>query len=253
VKIPQRAVRRRVTGDECDLFRYEKALNRSGFMTVAGIDEAGRGACAGPLVVGAAVFDVSSKRTARVLEGLTDSKLLTEQTREEMYDKIIKVAIAWSTVSIPPAEVDSLGLHVANIQGMRRALARLEIQIDYALTDGFAVSGLPVPNLGIWKGDQVCGCVSAASVLAKVTRDRMMRQLHERWPEYGFAEHKGYVTASHRAALAEHGATPEHRFCFEPVRRAMGLPSRRPVDSLEDPGSDSDLTERPESDQEVVA
>lgn len=251
MKIPQRAVRRRVTGDECDLFRYEKALTRSGFLTIAGIDEAGRGACAGPLVVAAAVLDVSSKRTARALEGLTDSKLLTHESRERMYDKIVKVAVAWSVVSIPAPEVDAIGLHVANIQGMRRALARLSANADYALTDGFAVSGLPVPNLGIWKGDQVCGCVSAASVLAKVTRDRTMCELDQRWPEYGFAEHKGYVTASHRRALMQHGATPEHRVCFEPVRRAMGLPPRI---TLPRSGSTelTDLTERPE-DQEVVA
>lgn len=220
VALPQRAVRRRVTGGEHPLFRYERALNRSGFAVVAGADEAGRGACAGPLVVGAAVLDVTSRKVARTLAELGDSKQLTAATRDRVYDRITAHAISWSTVVVPATEVDQIGLHVANIEGMRRALARLDSDVDYVLSDGFAVPGLAVPNLGVWKGDQVCGCVAAAGVLAKVTRDRIMIELDSQWPQYGFAIHKGYVTAMHREALAQFGPSPAHRQSFAPVRRA---------------------------------
>lgn len=209
-----------MTGSDVDRFRYEKALMRSGFVSIAGLDEAGRGACAGPLVIGAAVLDVKAKRTVRALAELNDSKQLTAAARERVYDQITTFALAWTTVIIESQDVDSIGLHVANLQGMRRALARLDVETDYALTDGFAVPGLPVPSLGVWKGDEVCGCVSAAGVLAKVTRDRIMCDLDVMYPQYGFAEHKGYVTAPHRNALAKHGASPVHRQCFAPVRNA---------------------------------
>ena len=221
MRLPTRAPRRRVTGSDDSLFRYERALHRSGFMGIAGVDEAGRGACAGPLVIGAAILDVTSTRTVRTLAELGDSKQLTAAARERVYDRVTKNAISWATVIVPPDEVDRIGLHVANIEGMRRALARLDSDVDYVLSDGFAVPGLPVPNLGVWKGDQVCGCVSAAGVLAKVTRDRIMVELDEQWPSYGFAIHKGYVTSMHRAALAEFGPSPVHRQSFAPVRRAQ--------------------------------
>jgi len=126
-------------------------------------------------------------------------------------------------VVIPPQEVDRIGLHVANVQGMRRALAQLTVAPAYALTDGFPVPGLDVPGLAVWKGDRVAGCIAAASVVAKVTRDRLMVKLHESWPEYDFATHKGYCTEVHQAALAEHGPCPEHRFCYVNVRIAAGI------------------------------
>lgn len=155
------------------------------------------------------------------LAELTDSKLLTPAARERVYDRVVASAVSWSVVVIPPAEVDRLGLHVANLAGMRRALARLDPAPAYALTDGFPVRGLGVPGLGVWKGDRVSACVAAASVLAKVTRDRLMVELHDRFPAYGFAVHKGYVTAAHAAALAEHGPCPEHRRSYVNVRRAL--------------------------------
>lgn len=218
--LPARAVRRRVTGGDHPLFRYERALQRSGFAVIAGVDEAGRGACAGPLVVGAAVLDVTSRKVVRTLAELGDSKALTAAARDRVYDRITEHAISWTTVIVPAAEIDEIGLHVANIEGMRRALARLDSDVDYVLSDGFAVPGLPVPNLGVWKGDQVCGCVAAAGVLAKVTRDRIMIELDSQWPQYGFAVHKGYVTSMHREALATHGPSAVHRQSFAPVRRA---------------------------------
>ncbi|HAM23749.1 MAG TPA: ribonuclease HII [Actinobacteria bacterium] len=219
--LPTRVPRRRVTGPADSLFRYERALQRSGFIGIAGVDEAGRGACAGPLVVGAAILDVTSTRTVRALGELADSKLLTPAARERVYDQVTAHAVSWSTVIVPPQEVDRIGLHVANIEGMRRALARLDSHVDYVLSDGFAVPGLAMPNLGVWKGDQVCGCVSAAGVLAKVTRDRIMVELDAQWPQYGFGVHKGYVTSMHREALAEFGPSPVHRQSFAPVRRAQ--------------------------------
>lgn len=221
MRLPDRAPRRRVTPGADSLFRFERALRRCGFSVIAGVDEAGRGACAGPLVIGAAVLDVGSRGVARALAELGDSKQLTAATRERVYDRITAHAISWSTVVVPAAEVDRIGLHVANIEGMRRALARLAADVDYVLSDGFAVPGLAVPNLGVWKGDQVCGCVSAAGVLAKVTRDRIMVELDAQWPGYGFAVHKGYVTSMHREALAEFGPSPEHRYSFAPVRAAQ--------------------------------
>lgn len=236
MSLPTGTIRRRITGDRCDRFRYEKALARSGFSTVAGLDEAGRGACAGPLAVAAVVLDVTARRTHTALAELNDSKKLTPHARERVFDRIIDVARSWSVVVIPPAEVDQLGLHVANLQGMRRALARLDIEADYALTDGFAVSGLAVPNLGIWKGDEVCGCVSAAGVIAKVTRDRIMMDLDAQYPTYGFGIHKGYLTAAHRRALRENGPSPVHRWCFAPVRSAIDLSVGT---TLVSPGTDS--------------
>ena len=221
--VPGRAPRRRVSGERGDKFRYEQALARSGFRQIAGLDEAGRGACAGPLVVGGAVLDVTSRRTQRALAELNDSKQLTATARERVFDRLTEVARDWTVVVIDSSEVDAIGLHVANLAGMRRALARMGTTIDYALTDGFAVSGLGVPSLGMWKGDEVCGCVSAAGVIAKVTRDRIMVDLDRQYPEYGFGVHKGYVTAAHREVLAKHGATPIHRRCFAPVREAMGM------------------------------
>ncbi len=212
-----------MTGGDESLFRYERALQRSGFAVIAGVDEAGRGACAGPLVIGAVVLDLTSRKLSGTLAELGDSKQLSAATRERVYDRITAHALNWATVVVPADEVDRIGLQVANIEGMRRALARLEVDLDYVLSDGFAVPGLAMPNLGVWKGDQVCGCVAAAGVVAKVTRDRIMAELHKQWPQYGFAVHKGYVTSMHREALAEFGPSPQHRESFAPVRAARKL------------------------------
>jgi ribonuclease HII len=183
---------------------------------VAGVDEAGRGACAGPLVVGAVILP-SGRRG--LIEGLTDSKLLTPRRREEIYAEIAHRAVAWTAVIIPRHDIDRIGLHRCNITGMRRALARLETRPAYVLSDGFRVPGLDVPGLAVPKGDRVAACVAAASVVAKVTRDRLMAELHERYPEYGFAVHKGYITREHTAALSAYGPCPEHRLSFVNVAR----------------------------------
>jgi len=200
---------------DAGLWGYERALRRSGFVHIAGADEAGRGACAGPLVA-AAVLLPDGKRGH--VPGLADSKLLTAAARERVYAQVIRRAVAWRAVVVPAADVDRLGLHRCNVAAMRRALAVLEPAPEYVLTDGFPVRGLGVPGLAMWKGDRVAACIAAASVVAKVTRDRMMVEMHDVYPAYNFARHKGYGTAEHAAALREHGPCPEHRRSFANVR-----------------------------------
>jgi ribonuclease HII len=211
---------------------YERVLARAGLSPVAGIDEAGRGACAGPLVVAAVAF---GPRGLAGLHGIADSKALTAKAREKAYDEVMATALAWHAVVIPSTEIDELGLHVCNIAGMRRALAGLACQPAYVLTDGFAVRGLGVPALAMWKGDEVAACVAAASVVAKVTRDRIMRDLHLRYPEYGFARHKGYSTPAHMKALGAHGPCPEHRHSFVNVS-SVACGDKGPQAACDDPG-----------------
>jgi ribonuclease HII len=200
---------------DAGLAGFERILTRAGLGPVAGIDEAGRGACAGPLVVAAAVLRAPrSGGAVPGIPGLADSKLLTAQAREEIYGQIMRSAVDWHAVIIPAPDVDRLGLHVCNVSGMRRALAGLAARPGYVLTDGFPVRGLAVPALAMWKGDQVAACVAAASIIAKVTRDRIMSGLHGDYPAYGFDRHKGYSTPSHMKALARHGPCPEHRRSF---------------------------------------
>lgn len=195
-----------------NLYQYENLLGHHGFGVIAGVDEAGRGACAGPLVAAAVVL-------AEPIDGLNDSKKLTPTRRDALFDAICERAAAWAVVSIGPAECDALGLQAANLAALRRALARLSLAPDYALTDGFSVDGLGIPGLALWKGDQVSASIAAASIIAKVTRDRHMIGLHERYPHYDFAAHKGYATATHDAALREHGPCDEHRMTYANVRK----------------------------------
>ena len=199
---------------DAGLAAYENVLARAGFAPVAGIDEAGRGACAGPLVIAAVVLDSAAIKR---LPGLADSKLLTPAAREAAYEAVVARAVDWHVTTVPHTEIDASGLHVCNIAGMRRACAGLRQRPAYVLTDGFPVQGLGAPALAMWKGDRVTASVAAASIVAKVTRDRMMRELDERYPVYGFCRHKGYVTDEHLRALAEHGPSPVHRRSFRCV------------------------------------
>ena len=200
------------------IYGYERALVRAGLGPVAGADEAGRGACAGPLVAAAVILkDTPGGR----IEGLRDSKLLTPAARERLHDQIMAKAIAVAWVAVEPGECDRLGMHQANLQALRRALLRLEVRPSFALTDGFAVDGLGLPGLGVWKGDQVAACVSAASIVAKVTRDRIMDAYHGEFPEYEFGVHKGYCTPLHQERLDQHGPSPIHRMCFDNVARTL--------------------------------
>jgi ribonuclease HII len=143
-----------------------------------------------------------------------DSKEIAENKRDAVFELIYDIAESISVVIVPAAEVDARGVHAANLDGMRRAVQGLDLQPAYVLTDGYAIEGLGLPNLAVWKGDQVVVSISAASVVAKVTRDRIMRELDGQFPEYGFAGHKGYITAAHTKALNEHGPCKEHRTSF---------------------------------------
>jgi len=214
---------------DAGLYGYERALRRVGLAPIAGVDEAGRGACAGPLVAAAAILP---EGRAGIVPELADSKLLTAKARERCYEQVLRRALAWSVVVVPSGECDRLGMHVANVEALRRSLARLDLRPSYVLTDGFPVDGLDVPGLAMWKGDRVAACISAASVIAKVTRDRLMCDLHEQFPAYDFATHKGYITEEHSAALTEHGPSPVHRMRFVNVRRAAGIVDPEPI-SLE--------------------
>ena len=205
------------------LYGYERALSRVGLAPVAGADEAGRGACAGPLVAAAAIL---SDARARQISLLRDSKLLSAAQRERAYAEITRKAVSWSVVVIEPGECDRLGMHVANVAALRRALHRLEVPPTYALTDGFSVDGLGVPGLAVWKGDRVAACVAAASIIAKVTRDRIMCELDEIHPEYGFKIHKGYCTPLHQERLDAYGPSATHRMRFENVARTASLDGR---------------------------
>ena len=192
----------------------EQLLVNAGISPIAGVDEAGRGACAGPLVIASVVLN---DPFAAELAAVRDSKEISESKRDAVFDLIHSVAASVSVVIGPSAEVDSRGVHAANLDGMRRAVQGLSIDPAYVLTDGYAIEGLGVPNLAVWKGDQVVVSISAASVIAKVTRDRIMRELDAEFPQYGFAGHKGYITAAHTKALNEHGPCAEHRTSFANV------------------------------------
>ena len=189
----------------------ESSLRASGVKVVAGVDEAGRGPCAGPLVVAAVILKNPESPT---LSRVRDSKALREKVREELFDVITEESLAYAIIEISPQEIDRVGLHKSNLAGMRRAINALSVQPEYVLTDGYAINGLAIPNLAVWKGDQVAMSISAASILAKVYRDRIMIEADALYPGYGFARHKGYITAAHTKALGEFGVTPIHRKSF---------------------------------------
>jgi len=193
-----------------DIGRYERGLREQGFLRVAGVDEAGRGALAGPLVAAAVILPPDFDLT-----GIADSKALTAGAREAAYARIVRDAVAWSVCRCMPTRIDRRGLHKTNLWLLRRCVTTLAVEPDYVLTDGFAVRRLPMPNLSIKKGDAVTASVAAASIVAKVTRDRMMDRYHRRFPAYGFDRNRGYGTREHRDAIRTHGPSPIHRFSFK--------------------------------------
>ena len=192
----------------------ESQLIDAGITPLAGVDEAGRGACAGPLVIASVILH---DPFAEDLAAVRDSKDVSEKERENLYELLVEKAAAISTIIVPPVEVDARGVHAANLDGMRRAVQGLSITPAYVLTDGYAIDGLGIANLAVWKGDQVAHCISAASIIAKVTRDRIMRELDQTYPEYGLASHKGYITKNHTEALQKHGVSPIHRKSFSNI------------------------------------
>jgi ribonuclease HII len=197
----------------------ESQLLQSGIKNIAGVDEAGRGPCAGPLIIAAVILN---DPLAKSLGGVKDSKQLSADQRDELFELIKANSLAYSIIEISVEEIDSLGLHKCNIEGMRRAVQALDTKADYVLTDGYSIPGLSTPNLAVWKGDQVAITISAASILAKVYRDRIMIELDKKYPMYGLANHKGYITASHTAAIKEFGVLPIHRKSFANIAAITG-------------------------------
>lgn len=202
----------------------ENSLFAHDLQTVAGVDEAGRGACAGPLVVAAVALDqeryhsiqeVMSKTFERW--GTLDSKAMKEREREEIFEQLHESVLAIEVVIVSSEEIDRNGLQLMNESAMRRAISQIQIPIDYALTDGYAIEGLAMPSLAVWKGDAISMAVGAASIVAKVTRDRIMIEWDGRHPEYGFARHKGYSAKRHMLAIEQHGLLPIHRRSYSNI------------------------------------
>jgi ribonuclease HII len=189
----------------------ENALRRLGFVHVAGADEVGRGCLAGPVVAGAVILD-----PGRHIPGLADSKLLSAPQREDLSGRIRDSAVAWAVAETSAADIDRLHIHHASVDAMRRAILALVPLPGVVLVDAFAVPGLPMAQRNIVHGDRRCAAIAAASIVAKVYRDRLMEVLHAQDPRYGFDRHKGYGTPDHLAALARHGTSPAHRRSFRP-------------------------------------
>jgi ribonuclease HII len=186
-------------------------------LLVAGVDEAGRGPLAGPLTVAAVVFDPTRPR----INGLDDSKQLNAAKRELLYGRIVERALAWHVVVVTVADIDRINIYQATMLGMRLAVEAVAHVAGVAHIDGNKVPpGLPCPGHALIGGDGLDRAIMAASILAKVTRDRMMLELHDQHPEYDFAAHKGYGTPTHLAALRTHGPCTHHRHSFAPVREA---------------------------------
>lgn len=200
----------------CDLSR-ERALRARGFFLVAGVDEAGRGPLAGPVVAAAVILPDSF-----ALEGLTDSKRVAAKTREKLHAAITADSgVIWTAAEATVGEIDRLNILRATHLAMARAVENLQRKPDHALVDGLPVRGLSVDHTAIVGGDSVSLSIAAASIIAKVTRDRIMVELDARFPQYGFARHKGYGVREHLAALRKHGPCPAHRRNFEPVAQAL--------------------------------
>lgn len=187
----------------------ENALRRVGFRHVAGVDEVGRGCLAGPVTAGAVILDPD-----RHIPGLADSKVVPPDERDDLYEEIVRHALAWTVASSDPRQIDRLNIHHASLDAMRRAVLALAPVPDVVLVDAFRIPDLPMEQRGIVKGDRRCAAIAAASIVAKVTRDREMVALHQQDPRYGFARHKGYATAEHLAAVAQFGYSEVHRRSF---------------------------------------
>ncbi len=190
----------------------EHLYRRFGFGLIAGVDEVGRGCLAGPVLACAVVLD-----PRRHIPGLADSKLLTALARERLHDVICRRATAWAIGRADPAEIDRYNIHRASLRAMVRAIAALAPQPDLVLVDAFRLEGLPMAQHAVVGGDRQCSAIAAASIVAKVTRDRLMGELHAADSRYGYARHKGYATAEHLAAVALHGYSEAHRRSFKPA------------------------------------
>jgi ribonuclease HII len=189
----------------------ENALRRMGFVYVAGVDEVGRGCLAGPVIAGAVVLDPE-----RYIPRVCDSKTVTALERERLYGRITREAIAWSVISVEPDEIDRINIHQASLRAMQRAVLSLAPLPDMVLVDAFRIPDIPMAQRGVVHGDARCTAIAAASILAKVTRDRLMLRLHDQDPRYGFDRHKGYATRDHLDAVSRFGYSEIHRRSFRP-------------------------------------
>lgn len=200
----------------CERLQYENEAYQKGYHYIIGLDEAGRGPMAGPLVVGGVIFPKGFYD-----ERINDSKKLTEKKREALYDFIIEKALAYDVEVISVEEVDKLNVYEASRTGMRRIIERIGVKPDFALTDAMPLGDDAIDHLSIIKGDAKSMSIGGASILAKVTRDRIMKEYAKIYPEYGFEKHKGYVTKAHKEALAKYGICPIHRRSFKPVQDVL--------------------------------
>ncbi len=191
----------------------EDQLRLRGFSLIAGVDEAGRGAWAGPLVAGAVVLDTST-----ILSGLRDSKLCSPKRREELFFAITAHAVAWAVGIVSVEELDAHGVGTANRLALQRAVAALTPQPEHVLVDGRDLTKFSVEHTAVIDGDATVRCIAAASIVAKVVRDRMMAELHVHYPHYGFHRHRGYGTKEHHRQLLRHGVTSIHRHSFAPIK-----------------------------------
>ena len=189
----------------------ENALRRMGFVYVAGVDEVGRGCLAGPVVASAVVLDPE-----RYIPRICDSKTVTAPERERLYERITREAICWSVIGVDPGEIDRINIHQASLRAMQRAVLALAPLPDMVLVDAFRVPDLPMAQRGVVHGDTRCTAIAAASIVAKVTRDRAMLELHGQDPRYGCDRHKGYATRDHLDAVSRFGYSDAHRRSFRP-------------------------------------
>jgi ribonuclease HII len=189
----------------------ENSLRRLGYPTVAGVDEVGRGCLAGPVVAAAVVLD-PHRYVARVC----DSKAATSLERERLFERITRAAVTWAVAAADPPEIDTYNIHQASLRAMQRAVLQLAPLPSYVLVDAFRIPGIEMPQRSVLHGDARCTAIAAASIVAKVTRDRLMRDLHTRDPRYGFDRHKGYATREHLNAVAAYGYSEAHRRSFRP-------------------------------------
>jgi len=189
----------------------ENSIRRLGFCSVAGVDEVGRGCLAGPVVAAAVVLPPD-----RYVPRVCDSKTVTALERDRLYDKITKIAAGWAVAAADPTEIDTYNIHQASLRAMQRAVLQLAPLPDFVLVDAFRIPGLMMAQRSVVHGDARCTAIAAASIVAKVTRDRLMRTLHDQDPRYGFDRHKGYATREHLDAVARFGYSDAHRRSFRP-------------------------------------
>jgi ribonuclease HII len=210
----------RGTGMTWPTWQEEAALAQSGYVRIAGVDEAGRGSWAGPVVAGAVIL-LASAALRLALAGVRDSKQCSPAERDALYDVVRREALAVGVGIVPAAVIDRVGIVPATRRAMREAVAQLSPAPDHLLIDALLLPDVAVPQRAIIKGDALCLSIAAASIVAKVTRDRLLVALDVEHPGYGFAQHKGYGTPAHRRALVERGVCPEHRRTYAPIRRLL--------------------------------